>query len=405
MARRANNGFTERGVLTLPLSKRRHYDRQQPGLYVACYPITGTRSFRVAYTLYGHPDAMTLGRVEDIPLEKARERAKEIRQAAKAGQDPKVKPDAEVLRWGAVVRDYTQREAIGSKRLKSAAANEELVLRLTAAWHKRPIGSITRRHIKELLAVVAADTPYQAVRLHAHLKSILDWTVDMEWLAQSPMPKKPPVSGLKGRDREWFKSGRNGAPGRSDDVVKAVWGVANAMGGDDGRFLKLVLITGKRVNAVAAMRWDQIEEGGWWTPIEGSKNKRNNPTPLSRLAQRVLGSRPGKGGPVAVVSTRRRDTMKQHVRKKLEGVASDFILHGLRHILATWFRAQKVRPDIWTTPRSRTRTAVTSTPTSATGSPRCERQWRRGVATSSGWSRLRMGLPCSPSTRWREPQQ
>ena len=67
MVRRAKSRFTKQGVLSLPLSKRRHYDGQQPGLYVACYPITGMQCFRVAYTLHGHPDAMTLGRVEDIP--------------------------------------------------------------------------------------------------------------------------------------------------------------------------------------------------------------------------------------------------------------------------------------------------------------------------------------------------
>ena len=251
-----------------------------------------------------------------------------------------------MLRWAAVVAKYTQDEAIGRKRLKSALDNEQVVLTLTKPWHRRPVGSITRRHIKERLSEVAARTPYQAVRLHAHLKSIFDWAVEMEWLAQSPMPKKPPVSGLPGREREWFKSGRNGGPGPADDVIRGVWEVANEMGAD-GRFLKLALITGKRVNAVVDMTWQQIDaDGSWWTPKEGSPNKRNNPTPLPKLAQRVLGPRPGKGGPVGVVSQRKRDTMKQHIRRKLEGVAPDYFMHGLRHILATWFRVQKVRPDI-----------------------------------------------------------
>ena len=72
-------------------------------------------------------------------------------------------------------------------------------------------------------------------------------------------------------------------------MIKKLWAFANQVGGDQGKFLKLLLITGKRRGAILSMRWDDIDADWYWTPPVGSKNKRNTPIPLAKACQRVLG--------------------------------------------------------------------------------------------------------------------
>jgi ComF family protein len=69
---------------------------------------------------------------------------------------------------------------------------------------------------------------------------------------------------------------------------------ADEIGGNEGHYIKLLLLTGKRRGALAAMRWEEIDlaAGRWTIPAEKSKNdeplKLILPVPLHprRLRQR-----------------------------------------------------------------------------------------------------------------------
>jgi len=71
----------------------------------------------------------------------------------------------------------------------------------------------------------------------------------------------------------------------NDDEIKAIWRAGNKLGGVEGRFLKALLLTGKRKGALSRMKWEHINTDWFWLPpaSESNKNKRLLPVPLSKL--------------------------------------------------------------------------------------------------------------------------
>jgi integrase len=74
-----------------------------------------------------------------------------------------------------------------------------------------------------------------------------------------------------------------------DDEITAIWRAADAIEGSEGRFLKLLLLTGKREGALARMRWEHIDETWFWEPPRSElANKRLHPIPYRRWRNACL---------------------------------------------------------------------------------------------------------------------
>jgi hypothetical protein len=73
----------------------------------------------------------------------------------------------------------------------------------------------------------------------------------------NPMADKPlPWLGAKPRQRNWFKGDK------ADELIRKLWHVATQLGGDRERFIKLVLILGKRRGAASAPPLDRRRVAG-----------------------------------------------------------------------------------------------------------------------------------------------
>jgi integrase len=60
-----------------------------------------------------------------------------------------------------------------------------------------------------------------------------------------------------------------------------LWAGADQLGGVEAQYLRILLLTGKRKSALAAMKWDEIDQIWFWTPPSGRKNKRLHAVPLA----------------------------------------------------------------------------------------------------------------------------
>jgi integrase len=99
-----------------------------------------------------------------------------------------------------------------------------------------------------------------------------------------------PWNGAKPRERDWFKDEA------ADKTIKALWGLTDGIDRNEGRYLKLLILTGKRKTALAEMRWEHVKDVWFWNaPKSDVKNKRLHGVPLSNLAQRVLHPRQKRG--------------------------------------------------------------------------------------------------------------
>jgi integrase len=130
-----------------------------------------------------------------------------------------------------------------------------------------------------------------------------------------------------------------------------------------GPLLKLLLLTGARLNEVAGMRWSELSEDGgtWRIPKERTKNKRAHTVPLPPMAQALIESVPRLAGSDLLFTTtlktpvsgwsrtkRRLDrNMLAIARKdKRDAVIAPWRLHDLRRVFVTGLAELGVRGDV-----------------------------------------------------------
>jgi integrase len=347
--------FTEDSVLKLP-AKRRQYlawdtgTDAARGLGVLISP-TGTRSYRVVYYFpgSGKPHSMHLGRVGEMMLAEARKRTLEARAKAREGIDPKAADVSKSDDFKSAVEDYVRHWQKGKRQNATADEVQRILLKACAEWHHRPVATIRPQEIEKLLNTIrdgddngTKPRKYLANRVHALLRTFFDWCAKpaVAKLTKSPMAGlDKPYDGEKPRERHF-----------SDDEIKAIWRAANKIGGTEGRFLKALLLTGKRKGALSRMKWEHINATWFWEPpaSESTKNKRLLPVPLSTLTQSVIGKRQSQGyvfpGPVESVPYIDDGTLRLNVRRE-SGVA-DFRPHDLRHTAETKLAELRVLPHI-----------------------------------------------------------
>ncbi len=332
--------LTEQNVISLP-TKRTAYrvwdagSDKVNGLHVLVQK-SGTRSYRVNYRFPGSPkeQVVQLGRVGEITLSAARSKALDIRRTAAAGADPKATEASDTFKT--CVETWTTNEQVGRKECVSADRTQIFLLSACERWHDRQIATLRYSEIDDLLCAYRKRSPYSANRIHAHLKTLFRWAVRTKRLAVSPMAEMPrPWLGAKARTRSWFEGEK------ADEVLSQLWQCADQLGGSRGKFIKLLVITGKRRTAIETMRWEHIDQAWYWRPTLGTKRKRCHAIPLPKLAQRVLSPREGRD---RVLGPFDAQALVRNVRS-MTGI-EDFIWHGVRHIMATKLRQLRVSPYV-----------------------------------------------------------
>jgi integrase len=333
--------FTEDNVHALKVDRRRQYlvwdagTGAARGLAILVSP-QGAKSYRCAYYYPGSPKPhyKHLGRVGEMTLEEARDLTFKVRRDARAGIDPRADDPHKSDSFQATLEAWIAHEQIGSRGNKSALGTKAVMLHHCREWLERPVATIRSRDIENLLWRVRdgdADRlkphPHMANRLHIHLKHFFDWCGRPGGgIKSSPMTgMKRPANARERRERDWFQK----EPG--DQAIQCLWKVASDIGGDEGKFIKLAILTGKRKGALDAMRWEHIQPDWFWNaPKSEIKNKRLHAVPLAKLAQRVLHPRRDQG---PVFDNLNLVKLQAKVRA-LSGMA-DFFFHGLRHLAET----------------------------------------------------------------------
>jgi integrase len=344
-------------VLTLPVKRRGQYmvwdtgTLAQRGLGVLVSP-SGTKSYRVVFyypAIPGEPHSMHLGRVGDIKLAKARELAREARSKANEGFDPKANDLNRSDDFKSAVEDYVKHWQIGKRGNATAHECRRILLKACADWHQRPVDAIRVKEIDGLICAIrdgdetTKPKPYLSNKVYGYLRAFFGWCVKPQVgkLKTSPMiGLDKPFDGEKPRERVF-----------NDDEIKALWLAANKIGGVEGRFLKALLLTGKRKGALARMKWEHINANWFWQPpkSESTKNKKLLPAPLSTQTQLVLGPRQPAGyvfpGPVDGTHYNDDPGMLSRKVRRESGVA-DFFPHALRHTCETKLADLRAAPHV-----------------------------------------------------------
>jgi integrase len=294
--------LTELGVakLTPPASGRVElFDSALPAFGVRV-TSSGVKSFFVMTRVRGTLKRVTLGTHPALKLADARALAREAMALARQGHDPTaVKRAARQPAERPVERmieAYIVR-AQKARQRRSWAEVERALTRELAPWRGRPIESITRVDVLELLdGIVDRGAPVMANRLLKHLKHFLSWCVERGLIAASPAAGVRPPTETRSRDRVLGEA-----------ELRAAWAACDAVGWPFGALVRLLILTGQRRNEVAGMRWRDLdlEQRVWTLPREQTKSDRAHVVPLSDLAMGIIGALPRLGELVFPATGRR----------------------------------------------------------------------------------------------------
>ncbi|MBY0298075.1 MAG: site-specific integrase [Methylobacterium sp.] len=268
------------------------WDERTPGLCLRIGPNgNGAWSFRYRPKSGKGYQRITLGRLADLTLADARERAARHRVAVADGGDPQLELKARqsaaesVLTFDALAQRYLDEYA---KPNKASWKNDEGYLRRPrAAWGKRAAASITRRDAILLLDGIKKTAPISANRCQTVLVTLFNWAVEDQHLEVNP------IAGLKKRAKETAKDRV-----LTDAELRVLWHALGGQGAtrDVGDALRFLLLVGQRPGEVAGLvraelhDLDKPEAARWEIPAARMKARRTHAVPLAPKAVEILQS-------------------------------------------------------------------------------------------------------------------
>jgi integrase len=310
-------------------------DKLLPALYFILQP-TGRAAWAVRYRIGRRSRKHTIGPYPAIDLKTARELGAKALRAVAEGRDPSAEkalartalPDT----FETVARQFVELHCRRLNRPRTIEAYEQQFRTyLIPRWGRRPISSITRRDVLDLLdEIVGSGRPIAANRVRSLLVALYGWSLTRDIVISSPVAGVRRPAAEQSRDRVL-----------SDSELRSVWCAADKMAGPYGALIKLLILFGARRDEVGRMTWSELDFDArlWVLPKERSKNGRAHTIFLSDAALAVLAGLPRLGEFVLTVTGTAPINDRSHKKRRLGALLPPdmphWTLHDLRRSVAT----------------------------------------------------------------------
>lgn len=269
-----------------------YYTKDKPG--IPKYVKIGRYGEKIQYRdMDGALKTLDCGDIEAV-----RTRCSEIRNASKAGNDPK-RPRVSG-NVGEVVELYLKRSVAGNK---TADETKRIFDRyVLSEWGHRNIKEIEIDDVTALLYRVAdGKIKYETETKSGKKKKMMIGTPNVasavlsqlsalfNWYAKKAKFRSPIVKGMA--ESNWLSKARKRK--LSDEEIEALW-MATADLGVYGSCVRTALLTAQRFFKVGHMRRNQIKDGIWDGYREGDdeKNKQISLVPLTSFTLGIINSVP-----------------------------------------------------------------------------------------------------------------
>jgi integrase len=250
MPRRA--GLNDNQVAALPRKTKRYNfaDPEMRGHYLRVSPDRATpiSYAAVARDPEGRQHWVTLGTVETMPIERARVLARDAILGVKAGKPTNESGKATVR---SVAHEWLERH-VRKNALRSGKSIQRVIdVCILPRIGDRIFAELKRSDIAKLLdAIEDSSGAPMADSVLATLRSIGRWVQSRDDDYVAPFVSRMARTPKAQRERDRILS---------DAEIAAVWKVE----GTYAAAVKLLLLTAQREAKVAAMRWDDIQDGVW----------------------------------------------------------------------------------------------------------------------------------------------
>jgi integrase len=310
---------------------------------------TGARSWILRVKIGDKRQDMGLGGFPSVPLQLAREKAREAREKIERGINPiedrqAVKHALRAAQAKAITFDAAARRFLANKakefRSPKHAAQWQSTLDMYASpvIGKLPIDRVELAHIVQILEPIWESKTETATRLRGRIESVISWAT---------------VSGFRNGDNPARWSGNLDAvlpkPGKLKKVThhKAV-SVEDAPGfmaalrereGMAARALEFAILTAARSGEVRGATWDEIDLKAktWTIPAERMKAQREHVVPLCGDAVKLLKALPRfQGSPYVFPAVRGGMLSDAALSACMKRMEVDATPHGFRSTFRDW---------------------------------------------------------------------
>ena len=261
-----------------PAGRRVEYlDALVPGLALRVSEH-GHRSFVLIARYPSHsmnPTRRALGRHGELTLEEAREKARAWLALIRRGVDPKIEAAkeqaanqrAQAMSFAHVADEFLTRHA--DKLAKAAEARRIIKSEFVRRWGARPVTDIMPEEVASAVRAIAKRAPAQAHNSLGYLRRMYSWAIGTHefGITSSPVERLKPADLIGKRViRERVLT---------DDELRAVWNAAEQDGYPFGAIVKMLILTGQRLNEIAATKWSEIDLANAMISIPATRMKGN----------------------------------------------------------------------------------------------------------------------------------
>jgi len=342
--------LTAKGVAALETDQAQEtfWDELLPGFGVRISGKTGRKTYVVRYRVAGVHRRHTLGRHPSLSLADAREKARDALTRAQDGNDPAL--ERQERKRGAHTFKVLAEEVLEAKAKSTRDATREerrriLEKDLIPAWGPRPVDSIGRRDVIELVeGIVRRGSPVMANRTLRLVQLIFNGGLKRGFPTLEANPAHiMDLPGPEPRRRRFLER----------DELRHVWAATVPENPYMRAVFRLALLTGQRMHSVCALRWADIDAADVWTiPAAVFKGRRPHLVPLSREALAVLDPLRELRDGAEYVFPARADAATPHLSSTgaaLRRIRARTEKHGVEHWTAhdfrRTFRTHATRPE------------------------------------------------------------
>ena len=318
------------------------------GLYLYVLD-TGARSWVLRTTIGDKRRHMGLGGFPEVPLARAKEKARSAKDSIAQGVDPIAQRTAVASSLRA--QQATQKtfeeaaqayiEAHGdSWKNPKHRAQWSATLKTYAYPHMGllQVNDITQEHVLMVLEPIWKTKTETATRLRGRIESVLDWaTVRKYRTGENPARWKGHLDKLLPAPGKIKKIEHHRA--LPFDQMAEFMSQLKVKEGLPARALEFAIFCAARSGEVRGAKWEEmdLEAGVWTVPAERMKAGREHRVPLSPSAKRILLAVPKNAeSPLVFPAPNRRPLSDMALTAVLRRMNVDAVPHGFRSTFRDW---------------------------------------------------------------------
>ncbi len=323
---RSSVRFTDAYIKSLKPTASRYelYDANLAGFGIRVSP-SGAKSWMAFSRNMERKTRVTLGRYPHMLLGQARQRAMNTLMEMADGEFQR---STKIQLFEHALDDWYKKDQAQNKSFLQVKNAMELHVRPRLKDFK--LATIEKRDIIKIIDRIAMKAPTQANRVLAFTKRFFNWCVSRDLLAISPANGIAKAKTEVSRDRVLSK-----------DELRAMYNATFEMPYPFGPLLRILTLTGQRLNEVAGVSWKEInlDAAKWELPRDRSKNKTSHVVHLSNPVRKEFDALMNLTNQELVFTTTGKTPVSgfSKAKKQLDKISgvNDWRLHDLRRTFAT----------------------------------------------------------------------